>query len=112
MGAFFRFCSTYAVDDLQDLLLRRYNNLDFLLSLEPVEFMDLAALAYQKDREDRLREEWNGLYPFMIIKQIKFIELEDYIDRRTGRSIDNRPADVIMAEIEELHRKGGAHGDF
>lgn len=112
MAPFFQFACSYSVDELQDLLLRRYHDMNYILSLEPDAFMELAETAVRKDLEEQMAREWYGLHPHMILNEIKYMSLEEYIDRRTGRNIDTRPAAVIEAEIEELHRKGGAHGDI
>ena len=39
----------------------------------------------------------------MHMKYIKFISFNDYKDRVTGKDLDLRDTDTIIAEIKELH---------
>lgn len=60
-----------------------------------------------KQKEEELKEEWLSIYPFMCMKMLKFMSFKDYSEQRQGKNIDLRPAEEIIKEIEELHRKGG-----
>lgn len=72
--------------------------------MDLTEFCELCEYIQNKDRDDRLRDEWHSVLPYMLMKQLKFMSFDEYKDARTGANIDMRPADEIIAEIEELHR--------
>lgn len=69
-----------------------------------MDFCDFVEYANEKEKEERYKAEWNALYPFMISKLIKYVSFKEYVEICTGANIDTRPADEIIAEIEELHR--------
>lgn len=73
--------------------------------LDVVSLAELCEYAKKAEEEDRLRAEWNAVYPYMAMKMLKYMPFNEYVDVRTGRNADWRPASEIMAEIEELHRK-------
>jgi hypothetical protein len=77
--------------------------------MDIVDFCDFVEYAHDKEIEERYKAEWNALYPFMITKMMKYVSFKEYKDMCTGANIDTRPADEIIAEIEELHKstKGG-----
>jgi len=100
---FFQVVGGFDQVGLTDLLLRRYHNMDFVLSLPFGEFCDLVIHASKSVEEDRIRNQWNALLPFMAIKWLKWMPFEEYADGCTGRNIDTRPKDEIIDEILKLH---------
>lgn len=71
------------------------------------EFCEFCELAYQKDQEDSFRAEWVQLLPWMSMKTFKYLSFEEYVNKRTGKNIDMRPTEAIIAEIEALHGLNG-----
>lgn len=73
------------------------------------EFYEFAKEAMEHERIEIHRAQWNALYPFMVMKRLKYFSFKDYYDMCLGRNVDMRPAEDIIAEIEELHNieKGG-----
>ena len=82
------------------------------MSMDMVEFEEFVGIAIEKDKEDRFRQEWIVQLPYMSLQMLQYKSFEDYRDDRLGKNIDTRPAEVIIREIEELHRKGEKHGHF
>ena len=110
MEGFFRLCSQFDSErQVIELLLRRYSNIDYILNMDFVDFCEFVEYAQDKEKEEGYKAEWNALYPFMIIKVMKYVSFKEYVDICTGANIDTRPAGEIIAEIEELHKnaKGG-----
>lgn len=64
------------------------------------DFLELVLYARNQDQEEKIESMWCSLYPHMILKQIKFIPLNDFKDRATGKNIDNRPIEEIEKEIQ------------
>lgn len=93
--------------EVKELLLRRYNNYDQILSMELQEFLEFVNYAWEKENDEKLYFRWCIALPHMA-KQCDYQEFKDLL---TGRNIDQRPADVIIQEIEEAHKqKGGRNG--
>lgn len=65
--------------------------------------VNLLVEARERDRDDWLRREWVSILPWMQTGQLKLIQLDEYLDRRTGRNIDTRSNAEIIAELEKLH---------
>lgn len=87
-----------------DLAMRRWGGaFDAFLSLPTVTGARLLIEAREAETKDRIRAEWVALLPYMQSGQLKLVQFDDYFDQRTGRNIDTRPADVIIAEIEAKH---------
>lgn len=73
------------------------------MTLDIVTFSELVLKAKELEEEDKIRNEWNSILPHMISGFIEYVSFEDYMDRRTGRNIDMRPTEVILAEIHAKH---------
>ena len=74
-----------------------------MIPSEPSDALALYRVAVKKEQEDRLHRQWCTYLPLMSQEAIKYMSFGDYVDRVTGRNIDWRPAEEIIAEIEELH---------
>ena len=65
----------------------------------------------EKEREERIREQWVAQLPVMAISG-KHVSFADYKDKVTGANIDRRPTAEILAELDALERElqegGGA----
>ena len=100
MEEFFQACSL--IDDeisIKELLLRRYHNLDYIMQMGIDEFTRFIVKAIENEVEEKLYLRWCIWYPHME----KPTSFHEFYDTATGKNIDNRPIDVIIAEIEELH---------
>lgn len=89
---------------LKDLLLRRYHQIDFIKDMELGDLLELINLVLEEEKREEKRQEWLHLLPLMITSG-KYTAFNDYYDMATGKNIDMRPADVIMAEIDAKHEK-------
>lgn len=103
MGKFFQVIGGFDQVGLTDLLLRRYHDMNYVLSLPFSDFCELAIVASKNMEEERLRAQWNALLPFMAIKWLKWMPFDEYVDGCTGRNIDTRPKEEIIDEILKLH---------
>lgn len=110
MEKFFQACISLG-DELEtkELILHRYHDPNYIFSLEIPEFIQLVKKAKEKEIEERIREQWVTMLPFMSLKMLNYMPFEEYFDRCTGRNIDLRPTDEIIRDIEETHKrvKGG-----
>lgn len=68
---------------------------------------DFIKLAKEKEDAELIRSEWLSLLPSMFAGIVKYVSYEEYLDRRTGKNLDLRPAEEIIAEIMELHGMEG-----
>lgn len=89
---------------LIDLLLRRYHSLEFMNKLSIDSFIRLVLEAIEGEAKERFREEWLALIPIMVLRG-KYMSFNEYYDKVTGRNIDMRSAEEIMAEIDAAHAK-------
>lgn len=69
--------------------------------------MEFCSRAVEQQNMEIYRAQYNALLPYMYLQYLKFMPFNEYVDRITGRNIDLRPAEEIIAEIEALHGKGG-----
>lgn len=91
-----------------DLFLHRYGGIDALLPMPFIDFVRLHNVA----QEEKIREEnylaWVQLYPHMDKKS--FISFDDFNAKATGKIIDTRPSEDILAEVAEIRRKVKENG--
>lgn len=64
--------------------------------------LELINLALDDELREEKRQEWLHLLPLMMTTD-KYIDFDTYFDKVTGRGIDMRPAEVIIAEIDAKH---------
>lgn len=103
MESFFRTCSGINEEEIIDLLLSRYGNIDYILQLDIDSAARIIAKAREKEKEKRIFAQWVVQLPHMTKEN--YISFDDYFDKVTGRNIDNRPISECMAEIEEIKKK-------
>ena len=75
--------------------------------MDPDTFIEMIEIALEKEREERAHKQWSAMLPFMSLGMLEYISFEEYIEKLSGKNVDMRPASEIIAEIEELHQKGG-----
>lgn len=103
MEKFFRLCIQIDQDELIDLLLHRYGNLEYIMQLDIETAMSVIDKAREKEKENRYFLQWVVQLPRMT--QENYMSFESYLDRVTGRNIDKRPVHECMKEIEEIKKK-------
>lgn len=107
MEGFF-YCCRRTAPELIDTLASRYSWT--IHDIEDLDVVDLAGIlkkAEEQNNRDRMYAEWVTLQPFMIIKWLRYMPFDEYYDRRTGSDIDMRPADEILAEVEDIKKYVG-----
>ena len=68
-------------------------------------FIDFIKKAGEKEKEERIHNQWVSMLPYMSLKQLEYISFQKYKEKVTGANIDMRPTSEIIKEIEEIHRK-------
>lgn len=89
--------------ELLEFLHRRYNDVDSIMQLSINDFNRFIKIAKDKEKEEQIRAQWVSMLPYMSMKQLKYISLEEYKNQCTGKNIDIRPAEDIIKELENLH---------
>ena len=72
---------------------------------------NMARIASKKLVEAQIREQWLMLLPLMQMGIISYISESEYSDHVSGKDMDLRPADEIIAEAqsirEDIRRQNG-----
>lgn len=109
MVSFFQICISFSDEvELEELILSRYHNIDYVLAMNPSKFVRFIAKAREMQTEEHIKARWLALYPYMIMERIKFMPFEEYLEKSLGKNIDTRPTEEIIAEIEDLHKMKGS----
>ena len=103
MEKFFRLCASIDCEEIIDLLLHRYGNLEYIMQLDIESALRVIEKAREKEKENRFFLQWVVQLPKMT--QESYVSFESYLDKVTGRNIDKRPVYECMAEIEEIKKK-------
>lgn len=78
--------------------------------MEVMDFLIFLQKAIEKEEEEHIRAQWVTMLPYMSIKRLKYMSFSDYKDQVTGKNIDTRPAEEIIRDIEETHRRANMEG--
>ena len=103
MERFFRIIEAFDFEEIIDLLLHRYGNLEYIMQSDIETAMRIIAKAKDKEQENRFFLQWVVQLPHMTKEN--FVSFDSYLDKVTGRNIDRRPVFECMAEIEEIKKK-------
>ena len=103
MERFFRLCSGVDYEEIIDLLLHRYGNLEYIMQLDIYSAMRIIEKAREKEKENRYFLQWVVQLPNMTKEN--YMSFDSYLDRVTGRNIDRRSVSECMEEIEEIKKK-------
>ena len=103
MERFFRICASIDYEEIIDLLLHRYGNLEYIMQLDIQTALRVIEKAQEKEKENRYFLQWVVQLPNMT--KDNYLSFDQYVDRVTGRNIDTRPVSECMAEIEEIKKK-------
>lgn len=102
MEKFFRICEAFDYEEIIDLLLHRYGNLEYIMRLDFEEAARIIDKAKEKEKEQRYFMQWVVQLPNMTKEN--FVSFDAYVDRVTGRNIDTRPVYECMKEINEIKK--------
>lgn len=102
MEKFFQTCSGIDEEEIIDLLLHRYGNLEYIMQMDIETAERIIAKAREKEQENRFFLQWVVQLPNMTKEN--YVSFDSYVDRVTGRNIDNRPVSECMAELEEIKK--------
>ena len=103
MEKFFRACSSIDEEEIIDLLLHRYGNLEYIMQTDIETAERIIAKAREKEQENRFFLQWVVQLPNMTKEN--YLSFESYVDKVTGRNIDRRPVYECMQELEEIKKK-------
>lgn len=103
MEKFFQTCNGIDEEEIIDLLLHRYGNLEYIMQSDIETALRIIDKAKEKEKENRYFLQWVVQLPNM--GKENFVSFEEYMNRVTGRNIDKRPVYECMAEIEEIKKK-------
>lgn len=103
MEKFFQTCNGIDEEEIIDLLLHRYGNLEYIMQSDIETAMRIVDKAREKEKENRYFLQWVVQLPNM--NKESFVSFDEYVDRVTGRNVDNRPVYECMEELEEIKKK-------
>lgn len=103
MERFFRICGGIDEEEIIDLLLHRYGNLEYIMQMEIGLALRIIDKAKEKEKENKYFLQWVVQLPNMTKEN--FVSFDSYVDMLTGRNIDKRPVAECMAELEEIKKK-------
>lgn len=106
MEGFFQNGSSLDLIEVEELLLFRYANMEYILNLEISEGILLINKAFEKREEQEAWDMWLTKYPNM--DEETFIPFSEFCDIVTGRNIVTKPKEEILREAEEIERKSQA----
>lgn len=113
MENFFKVSNSIDLIEVQELLLNRYSNLDYILNLGFQEGYELIIKAYEKNLESKVWDKW--LIDYRRMNKDTFISFEDYKskmiikDTNHGKQLSKEDILREAAEIEAkiTNRKRG-----
>lgn len=85
-------------------MLHRYHNIDYVLQTDLDLGVALISKALEKDRDERLFQQWTVQLPLMALAG-EVESFADYKDRVTGANIDRRSVAEINRELDEVERE-------
>lgn len=91
-------------------MLHRYHNIEYVLQTDLDLGLALIDKAIEKDRDERLFQQWTAQLPVMALTG-EVVGFADYKDRITGANIDRRPTAAINRDLDDVERElreGGA----
>ena len=108
MEKFFEESSKLNLIEVQELLLRRYSNIEYILNLEFNEAYKLIEFIYEKEIEEKTWERW--LVDYRLMGKDNFISFEEYKNKLISKKVEVNPGqhmtkEQIIKESEEIERK-------
>lgn len=120
MDVFFQVSNSIDVTEIEELLLRKYHDIHYILNLDPDSGIDFIMKAVEKEEERLLWERWLVDYGRMMSPD-DFISFNDYkadleqnikptVNRKTKKSIAEIETDVERIINLTLIERGDANG--
>lgn len=103
MEGFFQNGSSLDLIEVEELLLFRYSNMEYILNLDIIEGILLINKAFEKREERKAWDMWLTLYPNM--NEEKFMPFSEFHDLLTGKNLSTKSKEEIIAECEEIEIK-------
>lgn len=85
-------------------MLHRYHNIEYVLQTDLDLGLALINKAIEKDRDERLFQQWTAQLPVMALTG-EVVGFADYKDRITGANIDRRPTAAINRDLDDVERE-------
>lgn len=86
------------------MLLHRYGSVDFVFGLDIVDGCALINKAVEEERREKYHRQYCAILPVML-KADKYTPFEEFYDSMTGKNLDMRPAEEIIAEAQKIERE-------
>lgn len=86
------------------MLLHRYHNIDYVFTLDLEIGLRLIQKAQEKEREERIFQQWVAQLPVMALSD-SAVSFDEYRENVTGGNIDFRPEEIILAELSDVEKK-------
>lgn len=90
---------------MYDLLLTRYHDMTFIMSLNVETVIELIQKAFQKHEEERAFALYASIYPNF--NKNNFKPFNEFYKAKNNDKISVRSAEDIMADAQEIMRKVG-----
>lgn len=104
MGIFFQVSNSVDVTDIEELLLRRYNNIDYILNMDIDSGLTFIRKAFEKEEDAKLWDRY--LVDYRHMGKENFITFETYKEMAQMESIQSRTAPKTKQEtINEINEK-------
>lgn len=112
MATFFNFSNSIDLIEVEELLLRRYHHLDYILCLPFIEGKNFIDKAYERQLEERIWQRW--LTDYQRMTRDTFMNYEEYKEKfmgilPTNYALDSREDLLSQAEkiLLKTSQKGG-----
>ena len=104
MEKFFKISNSIDIIHIQELLLRRYNNVTYIFNLDFIEGCELIKKAIETELEDKVWDRW--LVDYSKMDKDSFISFEDYKNNMLGshECIEISKEELLKA-AEEIERR-------
>ncbi len=98
------FIKSFTVSEVtEELLLRRYNNIEYIMRKEFEEGYDFIKVAHEADREEKAWQLWTNLYPNMSKETyISFEEFKNSIIPYGEGEIENLDTEEILDKVNSI----------
>ena len=98
-------CSKTNCAKLEEFLLRRYHNIEFIMSMEFMDFADFIVAAEERELREELWQMYVAVYPFMT--EETYESFTEFYEKRTGKNLVMIPKEQMLEEARQIMRKGG-----
>ena len=103
MESFFQNGSSLDLIEVEELLLFRYSNMEYILNLDIIEGILLINKAFEKREERKAWDMWLTLYPNM--DKETFMPFSEFHEMLTEKNISMKTKEEILSECEEIEIK-------